>query len=238
MANETNYVGENSLLYIWNKIKALISGKVDAESGKGLSTNDYTTDEKNKLADIEEGANNYTLPTASRSTKGGIKRSDGTLELAGTIQPEGINCYGGIVCGQTLTAAGATFTANVEILDGFSAEGDVNFAGASVTAQTLNTTANNTSVATTAFVHNVVDGALSGITGISLETVTSLPSSGTTGVIYLLSNGGSSPNQYDEYIWTGSAFEKIGTTAVDLTGYWAKADLTEMDNATIDSICV
>lgn len=33
-----------------------ISGKVDKEDGKGLSTNDYTTDEKNKLAGIEEGA--------------------------------------------------------------------------------------------------------------------------------------------------------------------------------------
>ena len=29
---------------------------VEKESGKGLSTNDYTTDEKNKLAGIETGA--------------------------------------------------------------------------------------------------------------------------------------------------------------------------------------
>lgn len=47
--------------------------KVDKEAGKGLSTNDYTTAEKNKLAAIEAGANNYTLPTASASTLGGIK---------------------------------------------------------------------------------------------------------------------------------------------------------------------
>ena len=33
-----------------------ISGKVDKETGKGLSTNDYTTVEKNKLAGIAEGA--------------------------------------------------------------------------------------------------------------------------------------------------------------------------------------
>lgn len=36
--------------------------KVDKEHGKGLSTNDYTTAEKNKLAGIEENANNYILP--------------------------------------------------------------------------------------------------------------------------------------------------------------------------------
>ena len=42
---------------------AEISTKVDKIDGKGLSTNDYTTIEKNKLANIEEGANNYVLPS-------------------------------------------------------------------------------------------------------------------------------------------------------------------------------
>lgn len=41
---------------IMNKIFDLIDTKVDAESGKGLSTNDYTTSEKTKLANIEENA--------------------------------------------------------------------------------------------------------------------------------------------------------------------------------------
>lgn len=50
-----------------------IKNKVDKVSGKGLSTNDYTTAEKNKLAGIAANANNYTLPTASDSTLGGIK---------------------------------------------------------------------------------------------------------------------------------------------------------------------
>ncbi len=39
-----------------------LEGKVDAESGKGLSTNDYTSAEKQKLAGIAENANNYTHP--------------------------------------------------------------------------------------------------------------------------------------------------------------------------------
>lgn len=39
-----------------NDIDALETGKVNTESGKGLSSNDYTTDEKNKLAGIDEGA--------------------------------------------------------------------------------------------------------------------------------------------------------------------------------------
>lgn len=64
-----HYLEENGLTYLWSKIKTLVGSKVDKVDGKGLSTNDYTTTEKNKLA----GLSNYTLPTASASTKGGIK---------------------------------------------------------------------------------------------------------------------------------------------------------------------
>ena len=41
-----------------------ISGKVDKVTGKGLSTNDFTTDEKNKLAGIATGANKTTVDSA------------------------------------------------------------------------------------------------------------------------------------------------------------------------------
>ena len=44
--------------------KVLNDAKVDKVSGKGLSTNDYTTAEKNKLAGIATGANNYTHPAS------------------------------------------------------------------------------------------------------------------------------------------------------------------------------
>ena len=41
-----------------------IGQKVDKVTGKGLSTEDYTTAEKSKLAGIATGANNYVHPTA------------------------------------------------------------------------------------------------------------------------------------------------------------------------------
>lgn len=41
---------------VTDALNAAIGKKVDKETGKGLSTNDYTTDEKNKLAGIEAGA--------------------------------------------------------------------------------------------------------------------------------------------------------------------------------------
>ena len=42
-----------------------IGKKVDKVTGKGLSTNDYTTTEKEKLAGIATGANNYVHPATS-----------------------------------------------------------------------------------------------------------------------------------------------------------------------------
>ena len=45
-----------------------ISGKVDKVTGKGLSTNDFTTDEKNKLAGIATGANKTTVDSALSTT--------------------------------------------------------------------------------------------------------------------------------------------------------------------------
>lgn len=77
-------------------------------------------------------------------------------------------------------------------------------------------------------VSNAINSAIAGITGIDFVVVESyqdLPATGTKGIIYLVPNSGSVPNTYDEYIWvapTGATagYEKIGSTAVDLTGYW------------------
>lgn len=50
-----------------------LSSKVDKVSGKGLSTNDFTTALLNKLNGIEDGANKYVLPTAETNVLGGVK---------------------------------------------------------------------------------------------------------------------------------------------------------------------
>lgn len=47
-----------------------LSGKVDKVPGKDLSTNDYTTAEKTKLAGIAEGANNYVHPSYTAKASG------------------------------------------------------------------------------------------------------------------------------------------------------------------------
>lgn len=54
---------------------------VKVVSGKGLSTNDYTTAEKNKLA----GLSNYTLPAATSSTLGGVKIGSNITISSGVV---------------------------------------------------------------------------------------------------------------------------------------------------------
>lgn len=69
-----------------SNITQLQTQKVDKVEGKGLSTNDYTTPEKNKLAAIEAEANKYVLPAATASALGGVKiGSNITLANDGTI---------------------------------------------------------------------------------------------------------------------------------------------------------
>lgn len=85
-------------------------------------------------------------------------------------------------------------------------------------------------------VTTAINTALAGITSISYQVVSSLPATGEAGVIYLVANSGTSPNVYDEYIWVNNAFEKIGTTAVDLSNYMQFSDMVPLTNTEITNI--
>lgn len=51
------------------------------------------------------------------------------------------------------------------------------------------------------------------------KVVTELPETGEENIIYLVPKAGEGNDVHDEYIWVNSAYELIGTTAVDLSGY-------------------
>lgn len=69
-------------------------------------------------------------------------------------------------------------------------------------------------------VSSAINTAIAGISGISFEIVQSLPQTGDPGTIYLiLDSQGPTGDIYDEYIYINNAWEKIGTTAADLTDY-------------------
>lgn len=85
------FLDSNGVLFFWQKLKAFF---VEKEDGKGLSSNDFTDAEKSKLS----GLSNYTLPTASTSTLGGVKvgsgltiSSNGTLSATGGGEADSVN---------------------------------------------------------------------------------------------------------------------------------------------------
>lgn len=81
---------------VYNYVDDQLSGKVDKVSGKGLSTNDYTTAEKNKLAGIAAGAqenlvndvqlNSTSIVNSSKIANLTITegQTDGTIRVNGT----------------------------------------------------------------------------------------------------------------------------------------------------------
>lgn len=85
-------------------------------------------------------------------------------------------------------------------------------------------------------VDDAIADALADITSIDFQVVQNLPSTGEKGVIYLVANSGSGSNVYDEYIWVNNAFELIGTTAVDLSGYVQASEMHALTNTEIDTI--
>lgn len=204
-----SYLDKAGATWLISKVKSLLSSKVDAVDGKGLSSNDYTAAEKQKLADIAAGANKYTLPVAGDSL-GGVK-SGGDISIDST----GVVTVGGLA--QKAPINSPTFTGTPK-------------------APTPAKGNNSTQVATTAFVTTAVGEAVADITGIKFDVVTALPSTGVAGTIYLKSNNGSAPNSHDEYIWVNGAWEKIGTTDVDLSGYLKRTDMVAITNAEIDAM--
>ena len=60
---------QNDIFVVKSKQDQINNNKVDKVSGMGLSTNDYTDADKNKLNNLE----NYTLPVASENVLGGVK---------------------------------------------------------------------------------------------------------------------------------------------------------------------
>ncbi len=100
-------------------ITQLQTQKVDKVEGKGLSTNDYTTPEKNKLAAIEAEANKYVLPAATASALGGVKiGSNITLANGGTISITKANVTSALGVDPTTTyvkKAGDTMTGSLFI---------------------------------------------------------------------------------------------------------------------------
>ena len=209
---EKKYVDGNGLLYVWQKIKALLTGKVDKVDGKGLSTNDYTTEEKNKLA----GLNNYTLPAATSTTLGGIKAGAGVEVTAdGTLNATG----GG--------TADAVDWSNVQNKPTKVSEftNDSGYQTASQVESAISTATDG--LATESYVDGKVSSAYKYKGSVANKEV--LPSNAQVGDVYNLEDTGMN------VAWNGTAWDELGST-VDLSNYVQNSDLVAITNQEIDEL--
>lgn len=137
-------------------------------------------------------------------------------------------------CDLRYAAAGSAGEANViEVVQRNGTALPVTNKTVNVTVPTKTSDLTNDSTFTT---KQYVDDAVAAVTGVSFEVVQTLPASGAAGTIYLVPNSGTGTNIYDEYIWVSNSWEKIGTTAVDLSNYVQISDITLATNAQINAL--
>lgn len=91
---------------------------------------------------------------------------------------------------------------------------------------------------TTSEVNDAIASAVVAASGIRFEPVVTLPETGEVNVIYLVPNGLTGSNVKDEYMWIDGKWEILGSTAVNLEGYWSKEDLRPMTAAELQAILV
>ena len=299
-------------------VQTALDKKVDKVSGKGLSTNDYTTDEKNKLAGISPNATRVVVDSSlsSSSTNAienkavynalskkvdavsgkGLSTNDFTDELkeaydetvqtvadltatggepnrVNDVKVNGVSVVTDKVANVTVPTKTSDLTNDSNFITNSDISGkadkgttlaDYGITDAKINGQnvilgaaTLTVPTNNNELTNGAGyqtasqvesritskgyqtedqVNTLIASGIADITGIEYTVTPTLPSVGEPGIIYLVPNSGTNPNIYDEYIYVNNKFEKIGTTDVDLTGYLQETDLEVITNSEIDVI--
>ena len=119
-----------------------LSTKVDKVAGKGLSTNDFTTDEKNKLAGIAAGANAYSLPIASATVLGGIKVGNNLTISNGVLYGTADTHYTNTFTIKGAGTAAATFNQSSDATLNIAAGTGISVSATSGTITIANTVAN------------------------------------------------------------------------------------------------
>lgn len=217
------------------KVKAALLEKVDKETGKGLSTNDLTDTLKSsydtaatdvatmKQAGVEKNVIVGVKVNGTAQTPDSNRQVDITVPTESSIA-EKIEGYGYQTAGQVENIVGGKgFQTSADVEDAITKKGYQ-------TAGQVNALITDKGYQTSAQVQAAINESLSGITGIDIQPVESLPKPGKKGVIYLIAHAHGDKDNYDEYVWVTSKndYEKIGNTDVDLSGYVKTSDLTEL----------
>lgn len=209
------YLTLSGLNILWTKIKGTFVAK---ETGKVLSSNDYTTTEKNKLKGIAEGAQVNVIEA--------VKVGDSNLAVSSkTVTLGKVSTKDEITLAELSLALQQTISGKVDAATTLAGYGITDAMTASEIASAIST-------------------AVAGADHMKRKTVTSTSDIDTSAsdasqYIYMVKNSsGQSGNLYDEYMVIDGKLEKVGDWEVDLSEYAKSADIVEITEDEINTICV
>ena len=202
MANFLDFQGLQQLV-------GLIKEKfVQKESGKGLSTNDYTNDEKQKLS---------TLKTYNVATS----------EEAGLLSSANLNKLNAIDEGAEKNVI-TKIKRNGTLVNVSNKEVDI------TVPTKYSELVNDKDLVSATQVKTLISEARH----MKKEIVSTKPSTGEENVIYLVGPKGSGNNIYEEWLYINGQWEKIGDTdtKVDLSGYLKTSDIKAITTEEINQV--
>ena len=208
--------------------------KVDKVEGKGLSANDYTNEEKAKLGGVEANANNYTLPDASASVKGGVTVGTNVDVSGGKISVKnGTTNQKGVV--QLSSATDDTSTTKAATPSAVKAAYDL-----AAGKQSPATSLAGYGIAD-AYTKDEVDAKMSSALEYkgSKDTYADLPTTGNKkGDVWNIVNADAAHgvNAGDNVAWNGTTWDVLAGT-MDLSAYMLAEDLVAISNTELDNIC-
>ena len=206
---------EYDLGALQENILELDNNKVDKIEGQGL----ISDTEKNKLANIEDGANKYVHPSthsANMITETNSKRFVSDSEKEKWNDKVSQSQITGDV-----NASGSDKIYHVDFIKKQFNSLDSNKANKTEIPTKLSQLINDKTFKTEAEIQELINNS----TKLKKEVVTSLPATGKEDVIYLLKNKNDTNNVYTEYMWISGRWEIIGDTKVDLSEYLKTTDL-------------
>lgn len=267
MANDLKKLIDIDLLaYFKSKLDLLLSGKVDKETGKGLSSNDYTSTEKTKLAGIASGAQVNVLE--------GIQKNGTTVTITNKIanisvptKTSDITNDSGFITAEDVPE-GAVASATTPKMDGTAAVGTetafargdhvhpkdtskANLASPTFTgtpkAPTAAAGTNTTQLATTAFVQTAVSGKANSAdvytkTEVDSKLTGALHYKGTKATVADLPSTGNTTGDMWHVTETGGEYAWNGSaweemgSEIDMSGYVEDNDLGFATTAEIDAL--
>lgn len=201
----TNFLDFQGLQQLVGLIKEKF---VQKESGKSLSTNDYTNEEKQKLS---------TLKTYNVATS----------EEAGLLSSANLNKINSIDEGAEKNVI-TKIKRNGTLVNVSNKEVDI-----TVPTKYSELVNDNDLVSTTQ-----VKKLISEARHMKKEIVSTKPSTGEENVIYLVGPKGSGNNIYEEWLYINGQWEKIGDTdtKVDLSGYLKTSDIKAITTEEINQV--